>query len=702
MIDEEKITYWITCIHNKNQDTLYFDEIYNYVFTMVYEEQTEPLKIAVKSSFERCIKSLQKEIVAHSEENFDTYFQGVCEDVQHTIELIEQLFHPILIVDPSFDIKNDLLQVFRKFVFEKAQDRMESFLVSFAHKIVVHPDKDTAPIYSLLMKIIYGTENWKIFVESLYEATDGLFLSFTAKLFGNERIKKSPIIYISAAMGLINRQQKTWELFPKNVRDELNSLAIYDLCDLFLDSIFSPENIPEIQKAFFEDFNNFEFLQQMLRDFFISTSSREKLVEIMFDYYRCKFPELIAPIKAKISSQISATIQMVKTLNTIFQKLNILSSTRISETPGFYEQLDEFKRYLISDPELYFEQSAARAIGKSIENIFNNQEKAPEELRFIKDIGRIISYSKNRLEFITTHNAFMIVRLCQCGGRQFRIEEKVLNTIDSFLPPDLSSQYDQLKSEFENSYKLWKKWETPKTPRVLSVFVLNKKSTSIGPSKQTKLQPTFTALQNEFIAFFKSQEPHKKLEWVYEDNQIILETSFKGCTFNISAPLYLCNLFIFVSQFKHVDLQTVMDNTGFSLKELEKLVQKLTLPKLPLAILSTKEITPQTEIIWNQDFSFKLKKITIVIPPTFSLKVAHPKHLQADLLKKRLHQYQIKIISIMKTRIRLSKDDLRSEIQRSISASFVFNEEEFEDALSSCMKKSLRFENGKYVYKDIK
>ena len=714
MLDQDFINEKIQAICHKEKHRLLFGEIYSYAFNLVYNDKSDDLKDAIKKAFEKCVRETQNDLHSHSDEDFNDYLQQVCFDTTKSIETIEKVFHPLVIDDPSYSIKKDLLQVFRKNVFEKppTSEKMTNFLISFAHTAVSHCTEETKNVIEIIKQLVANSPQWELFMKHYYEATDGFFAEFTGEVFmdpnvietesgidylveGTQEIANNPIAYIGCAKRIIENQQKIWELFPKKQIDELKALAQYDLCDQFLNRIFSTEKNESgtspaeiFSHAFFEDFNNYEVFCNIIKTFFVSEASIQAITKQMLSYYESHIKGVIGPISDKYTQITNASV-IVKTVNDVFQKISLLYETDLHKSNFFLSSVESFRHDIIADESIHFEYCAASVIGKSIETIFINNEKKNEEMRFIKEIGRIIGYSNNKLEFITVHNALMYVRLCKCGGRQFTIENEVLSTIDSYFPPEITNQFNAMRSEFEASDVIHKKWIKYKPDAKLNLFVIHKKNASgFNSSIKVKLPPRLKSMQDEFLAFYNKENQHKTLDFVYEDNQVFLEVNFLGKKFDVCAPLFFAVLLIHMEQFKVPQkIKDIRAATGFSLNEIKLILGKAMAPKFMLFKTSTKEITDDTTVQWNQEFDFSVKKITIVIQTQFSIKLAQQKALTNELNKKKQAIYQKIITEILKENGNIKEDYLMEMTKSRISASFIFKPEDFGTALAYFEKK---------------
>jgi hypothetical protein len=540
------------------------------------------------------------------------------------------------------------------------------------------------------MPVIQNSPQFELFARHIYDATDSFFAEATYNLLNDENTKDNPVMYIGAAMELVRHERQLWALFPDVLRLNLESLAYNALCDQVHDFLFSTECSEVLADYFFSDFSNFPTLVSLLRGFFVSQKSKDDLLLILERRFRADIQGLRAKVSDK-QMNISTSLDVTRGVTAIFDKIDVLETTPLQQASQFKDRMLEVKTSILENAELKFETAAARSIGRSIELIFNSPTKQEEELHAILSIGQAIQFSNNRLEFMTVHNSLMFVRLASFGGLQWQVEQQVLQTIAPYMPPDLTRQFDELKGELQKSTDLNVQWQSQRPDAPLAVFVVGKLFTNgMAQNLVTQLPQQLADLQKEFEGFFKNTEKHKRLEWVYEDNQVRYTLQSSKIQLELTSPLFFAIMIFAMTTAQSMTLGQLVAVTGISGPNLKLLISKAMSPQLLLFTASKKEIDEQTVLGWNSKYETKgKKKMTVIIHAKFCLGMAQPAQMDALLARKRLEIYGGSIRNAMKERPKMKVGTLKESVAQRISASFRFNDLEFTQALNGLKGKGI-------------
>lgn len=700
----EFLTNAVSSIFKGDTYNLSFDEVYS---TVVFTFPKFGIEFIVNAILEGLSLSLDEERSSLFSQEGDEFNQSLMEISRRVFQSLDQIkaaFKPIFSAGSDINCEAEIIKRYREIIFmdEENSTKINNFLIKYAHTLPGSFDiENEAPMIKLLQQVLRPSPIWDMFINNICESTDALCLYVTSTLLSQEPCKNNPIAYFSAVLDLFTNEQKLWKLLPNEDQEKLHYLAltclIYDIKD---DYLFNEGNKSIIVRAFFEDLRNLDTFKSILALFINDNSIISEFVLALFQHFRLVIDKLASePINSLQQSSLAT-----ETIINVFEKIRIIQSeTLLGRLPIFDEMLEDFRGKLLSKDNLNFESNAAKTIGMKISNVCSDPTKEKELKIFVNEIGKLISYSDNKLLFIDTHNSLMFGRLCMYAGKQYKLEQNVISILEPYMPPSLSEPFQEKLKAFEESEEINKKWSNKPFGSNLSVFIL---SSTKAPNIATKfgnltLPPEMKKWQDSFTTFFQTMKNGRVLiNFIYEDNLVEMNVKFPKCPnqFLLKSPLIFSVVLYYIGSFPGATYDEISHAVGLRVKDVETVVSKGAQTKEFMIYKVVKGATPeQTKVFFNMNYSSPKQKFNVMLPNRFKLNLD-----TAEMMKnKRVKIYQTNIAKVVKENGRVNENDLSQLVASTMPPGIQFNLDEYNESLSSLISKRILIHNGRfYQYLD--
>ena len=453
------LTNAVSNIFKGDTYSLSFDEIYS---TVLFTFPKFGIDFIVKAVLEGLALSLNEErtsLFSQDGEEFNQFLMDMSRRIFQSMGQIKAAFRPIFVNNSGVNCEAEIIKRYREIIFmdEENSQKINNFIIRYAHTLPGSFDiENEAPMIKLLQQVLRPSPLWNMFIEHICQSTDALCLYVTSTLLSQDPCKNNPISYLSAVLDMFSNEEKLWKLLPNEDHEKLHYLMltclIYDLKDNYL---FTEENKSLIVRAFFDDLKNLDILKKILALFINDNSIISEFVIALFQHFR----SVIDNLASEPANSLQASSLVTETIINVFERIRILQSeTLLGGSPIFNEMLDDFRGKVLSKDNINFESNAAKTIGLKISNVCSDPSKERELKIFVNEVGKLISYSDNKLLFIDTHNSLMFGRLCMYAGQQYKLEQNVINILEPYMPPSLSEPFQEKLKAFEESEEINKKW----------------------------------------------------------------------------------------------------------------------------------------------------------------------------------------------------------------------------------------------------
>lgn len=696
-----RINDWVLTILEGNQANLSFDLIYSTTFEAIRANKALIFMNEVMNAFNTGIMSIQNDLIKQPNETLHLYLPKLFVKITEGINRLVSVFYPLLLNDTNLDLEAQFLLNFKKIIFDKppTSEKMGAFLTTFAHSLPGSFDVSSKKsVIEVLIKLLKSTPEMEIFKQHLIDSTDAFCLETSSTLLCNQKIRDSPLTYIGAVSEIIDHERQLWKLLPQDIAQRLEETVRYGLImDLILDQyLFTENNRDYWANIFIEDFSNLDMFIELLNCVLNDNVIYEKFIDIIMNYFLKKSNDIAVKYDRKNTTESSAAAE-IEELVDIFDRLYIFEKTPLKRIYTLQESFNYVRYAILQDDRLHFEACCAKYIGKMIENIYQNKD----DIQYYKNVGKaakILSFSRNRFEFIDVHNNLMLVRLCKFAGTQYKIEQNINNLIQPYVPPSLADPFEEKLKDFQQSEEINTLWKDADPRNKLTVFILPAaKAQGIATSfDKIRLPPEISQIQNKFETFFKRHKGIDQIgiQWIYEDNIVVMNLKCDRYHIQLKMPLFFSLLIYCLIDKGSASVQEISDIINLQPQRVISLVKSgMRKNAFEFFACSTGEnINPDSIISFNPKFRTTKKKFAVV-NTQFSLKLAQKSVHDESMVQKRLQRLYSLMTQIMKEKRRISAQDLENTTREKLSASFPLNADEFNKSI-------LYLESGDYIRRD--
>ena len=300
------------------------------------------------------------------------------------------------------------------------------------------------------------------------------------------------------------------------------------------------------------------------------------------------------------------------------------------------------------------------------------------------------------MDFIHIHNSLMIARLCQFAGQQYKLEENVIQILEPYMPPTLAKPFAEKIKDFKESEELNREWEKEILGYALKVFVLPKAKGLTSRFDKVVLPDELKAWQTAFQTFFNTKKKGTKLEWIYEDNTMLMELQSNDSRYDLQlrAPLLFSIVIIYLIKNGSSTYENISKGIQMSISEIEICVKKAAEGRFPFLSIIPNQNKKETIVQFNQKFRTSKKKFSIILPQHFSLQLVQKNVHDEIMKKKRLAVYNMLITKNIKSLCvapvkSVDISVLMNTVANNLSAMFPFNNDEFNNALNSLVEQGI-------------
>jgi hypothetical protein len=576
-----------------------------------------------------------------------------------------------------------LLDIFKAGIFASNDPlgRMDVFLVSYAHLLPgsINIQGETAMI-ELLLNFLADTEKWPLFANHIVEATNAFCATICAAAMENPDVASDFTVYLGFVLEVLENEQRLWELLPSSLAADLRTACHRCLIHSIKDDFFFADRSESIWRdAFFENLGNLGALGFLCEAVFCTSDLQSDILSAMAGYFHKKLQRLVADVTGR-ATLAAVAVRVCETMIDTFERIDILSE-QLPRAPQARVVLDSLRGALLAAPELRIENCMSQYIGRCICAMCDDRGQCRDQRRAIRRCARVIAFVPDRRKFVRRHGHAMIVRLFQCAGVHYRVEEMVLGELQPFLPPTLSLPFEERTREFAASGDVNAQWraEMPDSPLHVLVLPAVKSGDIRTVFAHVRLPEPFAEMQRLFEAFYGRLAGTSKVrfQWICEDNivSIRLEAPEKY-SIRLKVPLIVAVVFVLVWRYTDASAAKIADLAGLDVRQVEAIVRQAASRQFPLIVVRDGKIS------FNPAFKTKRRKLRIV-QPGFSLRKPPKEEAKVEDGRSAMRQsYQLLIMRIMKSTRTLEIDRLTRRVERELAKQSVpFRRDEYEQAL---------------------
>jgi hypothetical protein len=665
---EGQICEWVDAIMRHNYHDLSFDEIYS---TTYYSTCPSAILDSICATFGDIVAQFRDEMPTNTFTEFEAALHELCPHVEATIDILSSLFCSL----DDARVRSRLLNIFKTTIFESFGP-MQSFLRIYSRTLPGTRDIDSErPLIVTLLNFLPEMNEWSLFVECLVDATDSLCLEISSRAIS----RTNAITYLGLVQEVIAHEERFWCLLPSEVSSRLRATLITGLVTSVRDdALFYESSRPLWSQYFFENSHNFTLFADVYRTLLTDTETRAVLQEFLVAHFISRVECLADEMDGKWAS-VSGACRIAEELVDIFERTSLLPF------PG------HLRGALLADVRLKVERCIAVFIGRCIETICEEPHKQ-QNFHNIHKCAAIVQNMPDRREFVRVHAHYMLVRLFQLAGKQYRLEAMVLNFLQPFVPPTLSKPFEDRIREFGESENINREWSKKKPMSPLQILLLpSSKSNGIIPSfTDVNLPEPFARMQAEFESFYlqRNQNQKKKLVWMFEDNIVNLELTLANkVELTLRSPLLFAMVLKMIIDYTEPTLDFLAAESKLTTRQVEYLVKRVTNTEFPLLLLAE-----SGKVMINQQFESKQKKRYVIVTPAFSLRTPPRSETEREAMSRNV--YEAQIIRVLKNSRDLAEDELLKRSKAKITALLgAFKDSEYERAI-------IALESRKFICKD--
>ncbi|SBT80803.1 cullin-1, putative [Plasmodium malariae] len=217
------------------------------------------------------------------------------------------------------------------------------------------------------------------------------------------------------------------------------------------------------------------------------------------------------------------------------------------------------------------------------DNLVTN-EKDSETISIMKkiaDIVEIFNYTNNKENFFEYYRIYLANRLINNIYISLNIEKKFIESLYYLCGSQYTSKLGGMIQDIMNNNmlnnKFWdyidRKYTTNKNElnsnyvkNFFSVKILNKGYWPPLEKTSMKLYDNFSKFIESFEEYYKSENKNRKLEWVYELSEVILEYPFNDTLYYLYCNVVNAQILLLFNKYKYINYDIVKNELQLDLK----------------------------------------------------------------------------------------------------------------------------------------
>jgi len=637
-----------------------FFSLYDSVFNCVLKGEEEKLKQLVLRTVKEFSCDFQKEI----EDLYNIDYVSAVNQIMELLQSLEKVASAFVLLDDYGFKKENIYEAFFKENYRKnyiIENVLNKHFSSYARQIVFNDKSRVNFEYNMSILSMLPSD----FAEkSFYDPLNDAIFEFCQRssLFFFEIYPVDSIIFFYGfAKRLLEYQIPLKEYLP-----EKKFCYIMELMKkfLYLENIYRLfEKKGEFVNYFFKDLRNYNFFLELIQSFPDEKLIFEKIFEC-FDYFiKIELDSVIKPEKNATSNPTYCKT-ICTTVQHLFNVLYILKDIVKNKDQPIRENIENMYSIILTYNNLQYEQCAALYISSIIEDLLRSNSE--DKYRTICDIAQIISFSSNKIEFISLHSKQLLVRTCRNASQQYPIEKIVSGLLEPYIHESMTifTKYDK---EIQESNVILEAFHQKTHYIQFCVFSLNSVSSSeISQLNNIILPRSLQVWQNSFMDFFRTykRNPRIQFKWIYEDNLVFIESIIQNVKHRMKTPLFFAVVFFYVFQNKAMKIREISEQSKLAVKDVITIVNSGMNKSIKLFNSDKKELSEDALISINP--SFKGKNCTIMIPPTrFSLRIN-----SSDSSNDKTETLKACVVKILKTKKQASFNEILNDARERLFSLF--------------------------------
>ncbi|KAI4834836.1 cullin-1 [Plasmodium brasilianum] len=210
-----------------------------------------------------------------------------------------------------------------------------------------------------------------------------------------------------------------------------------------------------------------------------------------------------------------------------------------------------------------------------------NDSETISIMKKIADIVEIFNYTNNKENFFEYYRIYLANRLINNIYISLNIEKKFIESLYYLCGSQYTSKLGGMIQDIMNNNMLnnqfWdyidRKYTTNKNElnsnyvkNFFSVKILNKGYWPPLEKTSMKLYDNFSKFIESFEEYYKSENKNRKLEWVYELSEVILEYPFNDTLYYLYCNVVNAQILLLFNKYKYINYDIVKNELQLDLK----------------------------------------------------------------------------------------------------------------------------------------
>lgn len=398
-------------------------------------------------------------------------------------------------------------------------------------------------------------------------------------------------------------------------------------------------------------------------------------------------------------NRVNEAPNLKKSWNTYIKNRGTTMITDESKDETLIDELLNFKRKLMTILEYAFDKNDefSYALKEAFEHFINTRQNAPPQLlatylddklrnvskggvsdieldRLLDEVLHIFRYINGKDVFEAFYKKDLAKRLLLKKNVTMDAEISMISRLKTECGSQFTQKIEGMIKDIDVSKELSEEFSNSESFKSLDYKIdmdVNILTTSFWPSYQPieiQLPEVMINLQQVFTKFYLSKHHNRHLVWLHAFGLCTVLSSFKSGRKKLTASVFQTTILSLFNEASSLSYSDIKSSTGFGDEnELKQTLQSLVFGKHKILLKDNKTKAIADGDVFSVNENFKAKKYTVIINKIqYKDSEEEKERVKETVFTDRQYQVDAAIVRIMKTRKRLSHNELLTELYQQL------------------------------------